>query len=118
MIFAFVIDCVPLILRKVAFDTDLVESVFVGDLLANFLDESIEGVVLSISNHASIFIEAIGASLIWSVIALWLCCRFGRSELGKLRLRFRYFVLFGFGCLRQIGKATNATCLDNRFWFF
>ena len=88
MIFAFVVDGVPLILRKVTFDTDLVHSVLVGDLLANLCNISIEGIVLSISNHASIFVEAIGAPLIWSVITLWLGCRLGGSKFGQLRLRF------------------------------
>ena len=72
MIFAFIVDGVPLILRKVTFNTDLVHCVLADDCFFNLGDVSIKGIVLSISNHACIFVEAIGAPLIWSVSTLWL----------------------------------------------
>ena len=111
MVLAVVVDGIPLVLRVCTVLAFLVACVCLCTLFTLSSDIAIEGLVLSISDHAFIFVHTVGALLIRSVVAAWL----GRHH----RTRLSNAVgAFGGGCMIAAALRLFLFLLLARFSFF
>ena len=56
---AVIVDSVPLVLRERAIGALLIASMGLSTLLLGCSDESIEGLMLSVKDHTSVFVNAV-----------------------------------------------------------
>ncbi len=80
MVLAVIVNCVPHILRESTVLAFLVLWMQFWTLASHFIDKLVESFMLSISNHSFVFIHAVGAFLVGTMVAF----DFSRAHWGCL----------------------------------